>query len=282
MPEHGSVRLKRHFPVWLLAALLATPTFADDVLVIVMDDLGYNLDRAERVLGWPLPITLGVLPYAPHAREIAERGSRSGKEVIVHQPMEALPSAHARFERGMLEQAMSGERFDHQLADALNRLPQAVGINNHTGSLLTAHRASMDRVMQQARERGLFFLDSRTTAETVAESAARDWLVPTIRRDVFLDHEPSEAALASAFEQALAIARRKGHAVVIAHPYPISLAFLERRFADLPAGIRLSSLESVIRGDRAAGLTASASLRAGPVTLARHGNPGFPSTPPGL
>jgi polysaccharide deacetylase 2 family uncharacterized protein YibQ len=213
-------------------------------LAIVIDDVGYNLHRAERILELPREVTLGILPFAPHTQLIAERAHGSGREVILHQPMEAI--APRRAEPGTLELAMTVDRFDRQFAASLARLPQISGVNNHTGSLLTSQRIPMEWLMSSIAQRGLYFLDSRTTPNTVAEATARDWAVPTIRRDVFLDHVQTETFLETAMIRSLAIARERGHAVVIAHPYAITVAFLEDRLRTLPADIRLTTLSDLV------------------------------------
>lgn len=214
-------------------------------LAIVIDDVGYNLSRAQRILALPKALTLGLLPYAPHTREIAEQAARSGREIILHQPME--PEDHADREPGTLELHMTVERFEAEFAASLARLPQVSGVNNHTGSLLTAHRQPMVWLMQDIAARGLYFLDSRTTPDTVAETTARELFVPTIRRDVFLDHVLTEDFLRRAFEQGIAIARRQGYAVVIAHPHEITLDFLEQQLARLPADVTLSPLGALVQ-----------------------------------
>ncbi|HEY5645347.1 MAG TPA: divergent polysaccharide deacetylase family protein [Pseudomonadales bacterium] len=213
-------------------------------LAIVIDDVGYNLARGERLLALPKELTLGVLPYAPFTREIARQANRAGREIILHQPMEPLEETQR--EPGTLELRMTATRFDAALGEALARLPEASGVNNHTGSLLTARREPMERLMGSIARRGLYFLDSRTTPDSVAESTARAYAVPTIRRDVFLDHVRTTESLAAAFEQSLEIARRRGHAVVIAHPYDITLDFLEHRLARLPADVELISLGALV------------------------------------
>jgi polysaccharide deacetylase 2 family uncharacterized protein YibQ len=214
-------------------------------LAIVIDDVGYSLERAEEIMALPTELTLGMLPYAPHALEIAERAHANGREIILHQPMESLTAR--RLEPGTLALDMTPEHFAAQFEAALERLPHVTGVNNHTGSLLTAHRLPMEQLMTGIARRGLFFLDSRTTPHTVAESTARELDVPTIRRDVFLDHVRSEQHLASAFDRGLAIARDRGQAVVIAHPYPITVAFLEQRLADLPEDVTLSTLSDLVK-----------------------------------
>ncbi len=192
----------------------------------------------------PKALTLGLLPYAPHTIEIAERAHAAGREIILHQPME--PVAAERLEPGTLELDMTPERFQAQLDAALARLPNVTGVNNHTGSLLTAHRLPMEQLMAGIARRGLYFLDSRTTPHTVAESTARDNDVPTIRRDVFLDHVRTEAHLEAAFDRSLAIARERGQAVVIAHPYPITVAFLKAKLAALPEDVVLTTLSDLV------------------------------------
>lgn len=211
-------------------------------LVLVIDDVGYNLDRARRLVDLPGAITLGMLPFAPHTPQIARQASLKNKEIILHQPMEPISAPHVRTERGTLTLQMTPERFDHQFAAALANVPQAVGVNNHTGSLLTQHRQPMNQLMGNIQRRGLLFLDSRTTPRTVAETIARAWRIPTLRRDVFLDHDPSMAAIEAAYQEALRIARRQGHAVVIAHPYRSTLRFLEQQLRDLPDDVRLITL----------------------------------------
>lgn len=232
-------------------------------LAIVIDDVGYNLRRAERALKLPVELALGMLPYAPHAPEIARRAHREGREIILHQPME--PLHHQRLEPGTLHLDMSAEKFQEAFSASLARFPYATGVNNHTGSLLTAHRTPMQWLMARIAGRGLYFLDSRTTPHTVAEATARELSVPTIRRDVFLDHIRSEESMSRAFEKSLAIARRRGHAVVIAHPHAITLNFLERKLAELPEDIVLTTLNDLVEP-----VSQTADRRA----LALAGNPG--------
>lgn len=213
-------------------------------LAIVIDDVGYSLRRAEQLMALPKALTLGLLPYAPYALEIAERAHDSGREIILHQPME--PVVANRLEPGTLALDMTPERFEAQFEAALGRLPNVTGVNNHTGSLLTAHRLPMEQLMAGIARHGLYFLDSRTTPHTVAESTAKANHVPTLRRDVFLDHFRTDAHLEAAFQRSLAIARRQGQAVVIAHPYPITVAFLEEKLEALPEDVVLTTLSELV------------------------------------
>jgi polysaccharide deacetylase 2 family uncharacterized protein YibQ len=246
----------------ILYPLLISSSHAAD-LAIVFDDVGYSLERSDRVIALPGPLTLAVLPFAPNAAEAARRAVNAGKEVILHQPMEPNPGHHLPELDGTLTLDMAPERFSTLLAAAFKAVPNAIGVNNHAGSLLTQHTEPMNLLMQQIDARGLFFLDSRTTHKTVALSVARKWRVPSIQRDVFLDHVKSRRAVDYEFQRAIAIARDKGYAVIIAHPYPVSLNYLEDELRDLPDDLHLIGVSELVRPRRS-------------ITLARRESPESP------
>lgn len=221
---------------WLLLLVLAAPLPAQELppsLVLIIDDLGMNLVRGRRVLALPGPITCAVLPYTPHARELAAEARASGKDLILHTPMANLQGLDPG--PGALTPELTREQLQQRLRQALDSLPGVRGLNNHQGSLLTQLPDPMSWVMEVVRERGLFFIDSRTSAATVAFPSARAAGVPALERDVFLDHQLQPAAIEAAFQRALAIARRDGVAVVIGHPHPQTLAFLEQALPALGA-----------------------------------------------
>ena len=231
--------------LWVLIfAWPSVPVSAAD-LAVVIDDVGYNRARGQRAVRLPGPVTIAVLPFAPHTPMLVDQATRYGKDIIVHQPMEPEPSGHARKEHDTLTLAMSSEQFDRTLLRALAAVPQGVGLSNHTGSLLTRHRAPMLRLMGHLRKHGLLFLDSRTTAATVAYEIANEVGVPAVHRDVFLDHVRTPAAVHQAFERAICIARRSGSAVLIGHPYPVTLDYLDERLHRLPSDVRLVGLQAV-------------------------------------
>lgn len=231
----------------MVICLSANQPFHAAELAVVIDDVGYNKARGLRAVNLPGPVTIAVLPFAPHSDKLAQMAANRGHDVIVHQPMEGRPSANNLEEHGTLKLHMHAHDFDSALNAALEAIPQSVGLSNHTGSLLTAHQNPMRRVMVQLRSRNLFFLDSRTTADTVAHAVAQELGVPALRRDVFLDHDPRPEAIQAAFQKALRIARRQGHAVIIGHPYGNSLNFLETRLANMPEDITLVSAGALVR-----------------------------------
>jgi uncharacterized protein len=210
-------------------------------LAIVIDDMGYHSNRDERILHLPGTLTLGILPLTKGAVDIASRAREFGKEVLLHQPMEAHASRWALREPGTLMVNMRPDDFTRTFETALNRLPNVAGVSNHTGSLLTSEPAAMRRLMMTIKARGLYFLDSRTTPNTVGLQMAVEAGIPASKRDVFLDNVISIDAIHLAFRQALAVARKQGKAVVIAHPYEQTVRYLEHVLYALPSDINLVS-----------------------------------------
>jgi polysaccharide deacetylase 2 family uncharacterized protein YibQ len=237
--------------VMLTGLLVAAMPVRAGNLVIVMDDIGHSIAKAERILLLPAPVTLGMLPFAANSAEIARRASAAGRDMILHQPMEPLPGAHVRPMTGTLTMAMSPAQFSRQLDKALEAVPGIIGVNNHTGSLLTQDHAAMRRLMRHLAGRELAFLDSRTSPATVAYAMALEARIPALKRDVFLDHVATPEAIANAFDRALAIARQQGFAVIIGHPHEMTISFLEQTLPSLPDGFEVIGLSTHLqRADR--------------------------------
>jgi polysaccharide deacetylase 2 family uncharacterized protein YibQ len=195
-------------------------------------------------------MTVGILPFAPRSSEVARMAYIAGREVIIHQPMQPGPD-NPNLEAETLTLGMPGDDFDQMLALALERVPNAMGLSNHQGSALTQNNTSMHKLMTYVGSQGLYFLDSRTTHLTIAQDVARALNVPTTRRDVFLDHDPSVKRMHYEFDRALGIARRKGQAVLIAHPHRNSLNLLDERLQALPGDISLVRVSALVRSDSA-------------------------------
>ncbi len=195
----------------------------------------------------PGEVTLGLLPHTPHADRLARLAVERGREVLLHVPMEARSGK--RLGPGGLTSTMDRGAVRRTLDAALASLPMAAGVSNHMGSLLTRRQGPMDWTMEVLRERpGLYFVDSRTSGGSVAGAAAAAHGVPTLTRDVFLDHHRDPARIRGQLRRLVALARRRGLALGVGHPYPETLAVLE---AELPAleaaGIRLVPVSALIR-----------------------------------
>ena len=214
-------------------------------IAIIIDDIGHSLVKGERVIALPAPVTLAVLPFTPYTAALAARARDAGKDVILHQPMQAMRSG--RQERGTMTQAMDSTLLRKALRTSLARVPYAIGVSNHTGSLLTTSPTSMAWLMAEVHAQGLFFLDSRTTNETVAEQSARAAGVPIISRDVFLDYVVEPEAIAHQFDRALRLAERRGFAVLIGHPHDATLSLLERELPSLASrGFQLVPVRALV------------------------------------
>lgn len=227
-------------------------------IAIIIDDLGYELRAGRRAIALPGPIACAVLPGTPRGRLLAEAAHAEGKEVLLHLPLQALVDvghparasdvSHVGHE---LNLDMSRRQFADAFAASLAAVPHASGVNNHRGSLLTRHPGHMRWLMDEISRHGdLLFIDSYTTADSVALQIARERNVPSARRDVFLDPDPSPETLAREFERLKSLARKRGAAVGIGHPYPATLSFLE---AELPTlreqGFELVSLQSLLHDE---------------------------------
>lgn len=209
----------------MLAPAAARPGAEPAYLGIIIDDLGNSLREGRRVIDLPAPVACAILPHTPHAGRLAREAHARGKEVLLHLPMESLTDEAPG--PGVLGAAMPEREFLYTLAYDLTAVPHAAGINNHMGSRLTQEPGAMQRLMQALYNRGnLFFVDSRTSARSVAARLAAEHGVPVLVRDVFLDNEPTEDAIRSQLREALAIARRRGTALAIGHPHPRTLAVL--------------------------------------------------------
>jgi len=200
-------------------------------IAVVIDDVGNADGSLERLARLDGPLAIAVLPGAPRAREAAALAKRKGWDLLVHLPMEG---ARGPAEPETISSGDEDAEIARRVAAAIDRVPGASGLNNHQGSLATADRRVVRAVLSVVRERGLFFLDSRTSAASVAAEEARALGLATIPRDVFLDDARAEAAaeggapeaLAAAWSRSLALAASKGHAVVIGHPSASTVDFL--------------------------------------------------------
>jgi len=185
------------------------------ILVVVIDDAGYNLEELEPFLALSGPLTVAVLPNLPHSGEAARRVREAGKDLILHCPMEAQGGEDPG--PGALRTDQSPQEIERLLAAAFASVPGAAGMNNHMGSKATADEALMTAVMRFLKKEGKLFLDSRTSSATVGEAMAMRAGVPYIRRDLFIDVGKSGDEIAQAFSAGIEIARTRGFAVIIGH-----------------------------------------------------------------
>ena len=200
---------------------------------IVIDDLGQNLPVARQLLDLPYPLTFSVLPRLAHSQETALEAHRAGREVMLHLPMEPDPATHIVVGAGALTVGMPQEAAMEVVRSDLDAIPYVRGVNNHMGSLATTDRALMTSVMQVLSERRVYFIDSRTTADTVALDAARQAGIPAFYRSVFLDNTQATAYSLGQLRELCRVVRVQGVALAIGHPYPTTVSALREFLPEL-------------------------------------------------
>ncbi|MEE4661215.1 MAG: divergent polysaccharide deacetylase family protein [Halieaceae bacterium] len=254
--------LRPAISAWLLSLFCCVSALARaeaPVVVIIIDDLGYELRSGEMAASLPGKVNLAILPHTPNGAAVARMGLAAGKEIMLHAPMANLNKMPLG--AGGLTAGMSEAELRQTLADNLASTPGVRGINNHMGSLLTARSRPMSWVMEELSARGLYFVDSRTTADTVAGRLADQYGVPHLERHVFLDNEIDSTAIHYRFKEVLATADAQGLAVAIGHPHEATLKYLRRQLRHLEhRGYRLALVSEVLTSRTAAtprGLAAS-------------------------
>ena len=194
-------------------------------VAVVIDDLGRSIADVRRLEAMGVDLSYAVLPFETRTREVVAELGRFGAEVLLHLPMEGSPGADPG--PGALRREMSDRELASRTVEALAAVPGARGVNNHMGSVLSADERAMRAVLGVLAERGLFFLDSRTSPATVAYASAAALGLAAAERQVFLDPDPSPEAIRGQFHRLLGLARQRGAAIAIGHPYRSTMDVLD-------------------------------------------------------
>lgn len=232
----------------LLIAAYSGAVVQQPRVAIIIDDLGYQLEAGRRAIALPGPVAFAVLPGTPRAAALADWAHAQGKEVLLHLPLQANSEDKDNEPIG-IDLDMSRQAVVAAFAEALQTVPHVIGVNGHRGSLLTRHPGHMLWLMEEIRARNdLFFVDSYTTAESVAMQIATEAGVQAVRRDVFLDPDRSPETVARQFERMKRLAKKRGFVVAIGHPYESTLALLEKELPKLSEqGIQLVTISELVR-----------------------------------
>jgi polysaccharide deacetylase 2 family uncharacterized protein YibQ len=196
-------------------------------VAIVMDDLGNSRALAEKVLNINGPITLSILPKQKYSAWIAEEGNRRGNEILVHLPMEATKPL--KLGTGGMYTWMSDREIIQTVRENISSIPHLKGASNHMGSAFTKDKRAMSPVISELKKRGLFFLDSLTSPDSVGFSLAKAQGVKTCRRDIFLDNSDNLRYIEGQWNKLIKTAEKRGHAIALAHPKKYTLIFLQKK-----------------------------------------------------
>jgi len=244
----------------LLPSWTVAETRKQASITIIIDDIGNNLHHGRRAIDLPGAVTYSFLPFTPFSKQLAKQAHQQDKEIMLHLPMD---NNHGRpLGPGGLTFKQSRLQYEQQLDNAIAAIPYVSGINNHTGSRLTANTERMQWLMQRLQHYPLYFVDSRTSANSVAAITSLKLNIPTLERNVFLDHEQSTEFIDRQFKRLVKDALKKGHAVAIGHPYPSTLSYLEKVLPQLETlGIQLVSPTQVLALQRTPKLIAMSTFQ---------------------
>lgn len=192
---------------------------------IIIDDIGYSLDLLEEIIKIKEPLTLSVLPFLPNSKKSAEIALKSGKEIIIHMPMESNNGND--LEIGIIKERMNEEEIRELVRREIEFLPQAKGVNNHKGSKITENERIMEIILRELKLRNLFFIDSRTSDNSEALKVAKRIGLPSSKRDIFIDSINSKDLIEKNILKLFKIAKKKKRAIGIAHPYPTTIEVLK-------------------------------------------------------
>ena len=218
---------KPKIPLWRANAVMLSDIPAGPQVAVVIDDAGVDRRRTREVISLPSPLTISFLTYATRLDEQVKKASSAGHEIMTHVPMQPI-NLDANPGKNALNMDLKPAEVKSRLVWALSRIPGHVGINNHMGSRYTSHENGMQLVMAELRKRGLLFLDSRTSRETVGAKLAKIYRVPHAVRNIFLDHDPKPESIKKQLAKLERIAQKKGYAVAIGHPREATIEALSQ------------------------------------------------------
>jgi len=189
-------------------------------VAIIIDDIGYDLKQIQELLKINADITLAILPLCPHTREAAEMFHKAHRETLLHLPMEPLSYPREKPGPGALFTDMSNDEIIFQLEKDIAAVPYISGVNNHMGSKFMMDEKKLTVVFNQLKNKRLFFVDSRTTADTKTFVTAEKVGLPVAARKIFLDNNRDYNEI---YNILINVAKKNGDdapVIIIGHPYP--------------------------------------------------------------
>jgi len=203
------------------------PSPPENRVAIIIDDMGDSLEVLQEICDLGQPITISILPHSQYAEETARVAHENGLEVMLHLPGESVNHEEGNNSTaGLIKSGMSEEEIRSLVEESLSRVPYIKGVNNHMGSKITQEEPIMRPILDILKSRDLYFLDSRTTAETIAFDLARKMGLRAAYRNVFLDTSVGVDYSKRKMIELFKFSQKKGKAIGIGHPFPETLQAL--------------------------------------------------------
>lgn len=196
---------------------LAAKEDAGQRLAIIIDDLGNSMGGTEEILTLPVKLTVAVMPFMRTTQQDARRAHELGHDVLIHMPMEPKQGKPEWLGPGAILSSMTNEEVRKKVEEAIDNVPFAKGINNHMGSKITGDDRIMAVILQVCRERGLFFVDSKTNYWSVTSQISEKMGMPRLSNDIFLDDVHSTRHIAGQLNKIQELLNQKGKCVAIGH-----------------------------------------------------------------
>ena len=245
-----AMKYKYVFSTFLLSlfAIIAHPQQTPEPSIsIIIDDLGYKQKEDMLALSLPGPIAYAILPHAPYTQKVSEIASQNGKEILLHQPMQALDD-NELLGPGALTLNMTQMEFEKTLEKNMSTISNIIGVNNHMGSLLTRHPGHMQWLMNVLKKNKSIYVDSLTSINSVAGEIAKKNKIPFLKRDIFLDNNKDFEYITKKIFELIAIAKKEGSALAIAHSHSNTIEILSKFLQDIDKyGVKLIGIESLIK-----------------------------------
>lgn len=234
-------------PLWRQNAVPITVDYTKPMIAIVIDDVGINQPRSHRAIELTGRLTLAFLPYGYNLPTLVESAKQNGHEVLVHLPTEPLSPDVDPGPNALLT-SLSLPEIKRRIDWNLSQFDGYVGLNNHMGSRFTAWTPGMELLIKETKARGLLFLDSITSQDTVGFRLARSKGLPNAVRDVFLDHDQRPEAIARQLRRTEGVAKARGFAIAIGHPHDETLDELDLWLETVEdRGFQLVPISAIVR-----------------------------------
>jgi hypothetical protein len=196
-------------------------------IAIVIDDWGYNLKNLSILEEIKYPLTVSVLPSLSYSRAVSSGLKKKGFEIILHLPME--PHERYRLERDTIMVSMQAAKITEIIGKDLASVQNVSGVSNHMGSRATEDERTMEIIFRELKKRGLYFLDSLVSGDSVAPEVAEKIRLKFARRNIFLDNEEDPVYIKGQLEQLKAASRLHGRAIGIGHDRRVTLQVLKEQ-----------------------------------------------------